>query len=85
MDTIVTLADNRLVATHYGLYNTVCGIGIMLGNLLTGTALDLGRAAGLPALPWLALAGIGLLCAAGVSRLDRTGRLQQPTAAVTSA
>lgn len=82
MDTIVTLSDNRLVATHYGLYNTVCGIGILLGNLLTGTALDLGRAAGLPALPWLALAGIGLLCAAGVGGLDRAGRLQRPTAAV---
>jgi predicted MFS family arabinose efflux permease len=77
MDTIITLSDNRLVATHYGLYNTVCGIGIMLGNLLTGTALDLGRAAGLPALPWLALAGIGVLCAAGVGELDRAGRLQR--------
>ncbi|HJT02307.1 MAG TPA: MFS transporter [Pseudonocardiaceae bacterium] len=85
MDTIVTLSDNRLVATHYGLYNTVCGIGIMLGNLLTGTALDLGRAAGLPTLPWLALAGIGLLCAAGVSGLDRAGRLQRPTMAVAPA
>ncbi len=85
MDTIVTLSDNRLVATHYGLYNTVCGIGIMLGNVLTGTALDLGRAAGLPSLPWLALAGIGLLCAAGVGALDRAGRLQRPAAAVASA
>lgn len=82
MDTIVTLSDNRLVATHYGLYNTVCGIGILLGNLLTGTALDLGRAAGLPALPWLVLAGIGLLCAAGVGGLDRAGRLQRPAAVV---
>lgn len=85
MDTIVTLSDNQLVATHYGLYSTVCGIGIMLGNLLTGTALDFGRAAGLPALPWLALAGIGLLCAAGVGRLDHAGRLQRPTAAAASA
>ncbi|MGH3695760.1 MAG: MFS transporter [Pseudonocardiaceae bacterium] len=85
MDTIVTLSDNRLVATHYGLYNTVCGIGIMLGNLLTGTALDLGRADGLPALPWLALSGIGLLCAAAVSALDRASRLQRPVAAGASA
>jgi MFS family permease len=85
MDTIITLSDNRLVATHYGLYNTVCGIGIMLGNLLTGTALDLGRAAGLPALPWLALAGIGVLCAAGVGELDRAGRLQRLSTPVRSA
>jgi predicted MFS family arabinose efflux permease len=84
MDTIVALSGNRLVATHYGLYNTVCGIGIMLGNLITGTALDLGRAVGLPALPWLALAGIGLLCAGGVARLDRTGHLQRRSTAVTS-
>ncbi|MGH3985545.1 MAG: MFS transporter [Pseudonocardiaceae bacterium] len=84
MDTIVTLSNNRLVATHYGLYNTVCGIGILLGNLLTGTALDLGHATGLPALPWLALAGIGLLCAAGVNALDRTSRLQQPATAIAS-
>ncbi|MGH3764785.1 MAG: MFS transporter [Pseudonocardiaceae bacterium] len=84
MDTIVTLSDNRLVATHYGLYNTVCGIGIMLGNVLTGTALDLGRAAGLPSLPWFALAGIGLLCAAGVGALDRAGRLQRPATATVS-
>lgn len=85
MDTIVTLSDNRLVATHYGLYSTVCGIGIMLGNLLTGTALDLGRAAGLPALPWLGLAGLGVLCAAGVGGLDRAGRLQQHSTAITTA
>ncbi len=84
MDTIVTLSGNRLVATHYGLYNTVCGIGIMLGNLLTGTALDLGRATGVPALPWLALAGIGLLCAAGVGGLDRAGRLQRPAAVMSA-
>ena len=28
MDTIVARARNRLVATHYGFYNTVCGVGI---------------------------------------------------------
>jgi len=84
MDTMIT-ANDRLVATHYGLYNTVCGIGIMLGNLLTGTALDLGRAAGLSALPGLALAGIGLLCATSVSALDRAGGLRRPANTLTSA
>ncbi len=38
MDTIVTLSRNRLVATHYGLYSTVSGIGITTGNLATGAA-----------------------------------------------
>ena len=46
MDTIVRLSGDRLVATHYGLYNTICGVGITLGNLLTGAALDAARAAG---------------------------------------
>ena len=51
MDTIVALARDRLVATHYGLYNTVCGVGILLGNLGTGWALDLARSAGLARRP----------------------------------
>ncbi|MGD3108163.1 MFS transporter [Streptomyces sp. YGL11-2] len=75
MDTIVRLCGDRLVATHYGLYNTVCGIGITLGNLLTGAALDTARAAGLPALPWAALLLLGLVCAAALRALHRTGRL----------
>ncbi|WP_425470866.1 MFS transporter [Streptomyces armeniacus] len=75
MDTIVRLAGNRLVATHYGLYNTICGIGITLGNLLTGAALDAARSAGMSALPWMALLGVGLACAAALYGLHRTGRL----------
>src|SRR6266545_4372502 len=38
MDTIVTLAQGRLVATHYRVYNTLSGMVIALGNLLTGAA-----------------------------------------------
>ncbi|MDX2600471.1 MFS transporter [Streptomyces caniscabiei] len=79
MDTIVRLSGDRLVATHYGLYNTVCGVGITVGNLLTGAALDAARDAGLPALPWIALIALGLGCAASVGGLHRTGRLAAPT------
>ena len=75
MNTIVVLSNNRYVATHYGLYNTICGIGITLGNLLTGAALDAARSAGAPALPWAVLAAIGGACALGVLGLHRTGRL----------
>nr|WP_093154934.1 MFS transporter [Saccharopolyspora antimicrobica] len=78
MDTIVTLAGNRLIATHYGLYNTVCGIGIMLGNLATGSVLDLARSTGLPALPWMVMSALGLLCAGGIAALQRTRRLTAP-------
>ncbi|CAM5684212.1 putative MFS-type transporter [Streptomyces afghaniensis 772] len=80
MDTIVRLSGDRLVATHYGLYNTICGIGITLGNLLTGAALDAAREAGVPALPWICLCGLGLACAAALYGLHRTGRLAAPAA-----
>ncbi|SNX66007.1 predicted MFS family arabinose efflux permease [Streptomyces sp. TLI_55] len=78
MDTIVRLSGDRLVATHYGLYNTICGIGITLGNLLTGAALDAAREAGMPALPWISLTALGLACAAALYGLHRTGRLTAP-------
>ncbi|MFF3648341.1 MFS transporter [Streptomyces sp. NPDC002181] len=78
MDTIVSLAGGRWVATHYGLYNTVCGIGITLGNLVTGALLDTARTAGVPALPWLVLALVGGGCAAALAALGRTGRPATP-------
>ncbi|WP_267241627.1 MFS transporter [Streptomyces sp. PR69] len=81
MDTVVRLSGKRLVATHYGLYNTICGIGITVGNLATGAALDASRAAGLSALPWIALLTLGLGCAAAVYGLHRTGRLASPAPA----
>ncbi|MFE6227612.1 MFS transporter [Streptomyces sp. NPDC057854] len=73
MDTVVALSRGRWVATHYGLYNTVCGIGITLGNLGTGVLLDV---TGWTAAPWLALCGVGLGCAAAVAVLGRGGRLR---------
>jgi MFS family permease len=75
MATIVEFAGPRLVGTYYGLYNTLAGIGIAAGNLLTGAALDTGQRHGRPALPWLLLIGIGALCAAALAALSRTGHL----------
>ncbi|MFB9678926.1 MFS transporter [Streptosporangium vulgare] len=75
MATIATFGGRHMVGTYYGLYSTLAGVGIAVGNLLTGWSLDLGARAGLPALPWLALALIGLGCAAAVAALDRSGRL----------
>ncbi|MEV8587055.1 MFS transporter [Streptomyces sp. NPDC051180] len=72
MDTVVALSRGRWVATHYGLYNTVCGIGITLGNLGTGALLDV---TGWSAVPWLALCAVGLVCAAAMALLARGGRL----------
>ncbi|MFD7321521.1 MFS transporter [Streptomyces sp. NPDC059875] len=72
MDTVVALSGGRWVATHYGLYNTVCGVGITLGNLGTGVLLDVTRWS---ATPWLVLCGVGLGCAGAVRALGRSGRL----------
>ncbi|MFE0510314.1 MFS transporter [Streptomyces sp. NPDC058964] len=75
MDTVVSLAGGRLVATHYGLYNTVSGLGITLGNLTTGAVWDAADRLGLPQLTWLLLAATGALCAGCVGLLARSGRL----------
>ncbi|MGC4939922.1 MFS transporter [Kribbella sp. DT2] len=80
MDTIVELSEGRLVATHYGIYNTICGFGITAGNLLTGAALDAARSA--PVLPWLVLIALGLLSAGMLSVLQRKGRLSRTNATV---
>lgn len=63
------------MATHYGPYNTICGIGITVGNLLTGVAPDFAHDAGVPTLPWVALGLLGLACAVALYVLHRTGRL----------
>ncbi|MGW2321656.1 MDR family MFS transporter [Streptomyces sp. NPDC001680] len=75
MDTVVRLAGGRLVATHYGLYNTVSGLGITLGNLTTGAVWDATDRLGHPELTWWLLAVTGTLCAGCVALLARSGRL----------
>ncbi|MGW1868952.1 MFS transporter [Streptomyces mauvecolor] len=78
MDTVVCLSGNRLVATHYGLYNTVSGVGITLGNLATGALWDYAAQHRALWLVWAALALTGGACASGVFVLARTGRLTTP-------
>ncbi|GAA3196889.1 MFS transporter [Nonomuraea roseoviolacea] len=74
MDTVVALSGERLVATHYGLYNTVAGVGVTLGNLVVGALLG----AGSPAPAGAALFLLGAACAVAVGALNRTGRLTAP-------
>ncbi|MDX3235927.1 MFS transporter [Streptomyces sp. ME03-5709C] len=76
MDTIVTLSGERLVATHYGWYNTVSGLGVTLGNLATGAVWDVAERHDATWLPWLSLTTTGLLCATCVQLLSRTGGLR---------
>ncbi|HEY8983232.1 MAG TPA: MFS transporter [Streptomyces sp.] len=80
MDTVVALSGDRLVATHYGLYNTVSGLGITLGNLVTGALWDFARRHDALWLTWTALTLTGLACAASVAALARRGRLAAPVA-----
>ncbi|MFE9795505.1 MFS transporter [Streptomyces goshikiensis] len=78
MDTVTSLSGNRLVATHYGLYNTVSGLGITLGNLATGALWDYAQRHQALWLVWTALALTGGACAVAVHLLARTGRLTPP-------
>jgi MFS family permease len=80
MDTVVSLANGRLVGTHYGFYNTIVGIGILVGNLATGTLMQRAADAGAPELTWIVLSVIGLTAALALYRLDRAGRLQPQVA-----
>ncbi|MGI5272457.1 MDR family MFS transporter [Nonomuraea sp. CA-218870] len=66
MDTVVALSGGHRVATHYGFYNTVAGIGIAAGNLAVGRLLDLG-----PVWAWTGLALTGAVSTLAVVRLDR--------------
>ncbi|MEU4718103.1 MFS transporter [Nonomuraea dietziae] len=64
MDTVVTLCAGRMVATHYGFYNTIAGAGIAVGNVVVGRMLDAGTSRA-----WLTLTGVGMVSALAVSLL----------------
>jgi hypothetical protein len=70
--------------THYGFYNTVVGVGILLGNVATGSLIGAARAAGLAELVWLGLTAIGLVSAAALYALTRDGGKLAPSAALTA-
>ncbi|MFE3701675.1 MFS transporter, partial [Nocardia tengchongensis] len=74
MDTVVSLSGNRLVATHYGFYNTIVGIGILIGNLATGALLGAAHAVGADWAVWLGLVVIGAIAALALAALDRSNR-----------
>ncbi|MFI6484558.1 MDR family MFS transporter [Nonomuraea sp. NPDC050663] len=72
MATIATVGGDGLVGTYYGFYNTLSGIGIAAGTLLTGAAFD----TGVPGLPWWGMVVLGCACALAMGTLARTGRLR---------
>lgn len=76
MDTVVALSAGRLVGTHYGFYSTIVGVGILTGNVAIGALVQAAPGRGAGVLVWVALAGVGLLCAAALRALARNGHLQ---------
>ena len=75
MDTVVGLARGTLVATHYGLYNTIVGIGILLGNAATGWLFSAATTRDMPELVWIALVLTGMAAASALLLLHRRGWL----------
>ncbi|MEV6135919.1 MFS transporter [Nocardia sp. NPDC051990] len=80
MDTVVSLANGRLVATHYGFYNTIVGIGILIGNLATGAVVGAAHDAEAEWAVWVGLTAIGALATLALHRLDRSETGQATTA-----
>ncbi|MEV5832605.1 MFS transporter [Nocardia sp. NPDC052112] len=76
MDTVVSLANGRLIATHYGFYNTVVGVGILIGNLATGAVVGAAHSAGADWAVWAGLTGIGAIAALALHGLDRSAPAQ---------
>lgn len=71
MDLVAELADRRLVAVHYGVYQTVCGLGIVAGNVLIGEVIDRSQ-------PWLWLIVLGCVSVCGFSLLSgRVSRIER--------
>lgn len=85
MDTVVSLSGERLVATHYGLYNTIVGVGILVGNLATGAVVGAARDAGVDWAVWAGLAAIGAVATLALVRLERANaRPAEPAQTYTS-
>lgn len=43
MRAVVALSGDRLVATHYGFYSTIVGVGVLVGNLAIGSLMSAAR------------------------------------------
>jgi MFS family permease len=78
MDTVVALAGQRLVATHYGFYNTIVGTGILIGNLVTGSIFGATQRLGIGELLWAALALVGISAALALHRLNSSEQWRNP-------
>lgn len=75
MALIPALSGGRRLGTYYGLYYTAGGIGVVLGNALSGALFDVADTTGLAPLPWVAMLLVGAAAAATIAMMDRSGML----------
>ncbi|MEI7646473.1 MAG: MFS transporter [Chloroflexales bacterium] len=64
------LADPRALGSYFGVNALALAFGGSLGHVAGGLLTDTARRIGVPALPWLTFAVIGLASAIGMSRLS---------------
>lgn len=69
MRTVVALSGDRLVATHYGFYSTIVGVGILVGNLAIGSLMTAAHRLNADELVWGGLILVGVATVAGLYRL----------------
>ncbi len=80
MRTVVALSGDRLVATHYGFYSTIVGVGILIGNLAIGSLMSVAHRMNADEIVWGGLILVGLVAVVGLYGLDRFAASPQRTA-----
>ena len=78
MDTVVSLSRARLVATHYGFYNTIVGVVFLSGNVATGSIMSAARSFGATQVIWGAIVLVGLVAAFALHCMRRRELLSPP-------
>ncbi|KAA1251528.1 MFS transporter [Mycobacterium simiae] len=74
MRTVATLSGDRLVATHYGFYSSIAGVGILVGNLGVGSLWGVAHRLNAEELVWVALILVGLVAVLGLALLPSEPR-----------
>ncbi|MFG3138779.1 MFS transporter [Streptomyces sp. NPDC048211] len=75
MELIPEFGRGGLTGTYFGVFYVVSGIAAALGNAAVGWAMDTGQRIGAGWLPWACCLVLGLVSAAGITRLHRRGAL----------
>lgn len=75
MELIPEFGRPGLTGTYFGVFYVVSGIAAAVGNAAVGWAMDTGQRIGAGWLPWACCLVLGLVSAAGITRLHRRGAL----------